>query len=158
MPHEKIDLSQTTLSDALRSGVDIKDIRVPESEIKVDFVCSSGAGGQNVNKRKTKAQITWSISDSKAFSDDMKKILLESPVLKPYRLDDGRIRIEDQQQRTQERNEESAIDRLNEHVQKALTPKKKRKPSKPSKASRERRKQREINDRRKKKDRRQRFD
>jgi ribosome-associated protein len=52
---------------------------------------------------------------------------------------DGVITIKAQQFRTQERNREDALERLRELIQRATTPRKKRKPTRPTKGSQNRR-------------------
>lgn len=110
---------------------------VPESEINVDYARSSGAGGQNINKRDTKAQITWSIRDSLSFTDDQKAILERELI--NWINNEGLVSIQNQETRSREQNRSNAIERLNEIVTIALTPEKERKPTKPTRASKERR-------------------
>ncbi|MEK9158424.1 MAG: peptide chain release factor-like protein, partial [Patescibacteria group bacterium] len=58
-----------------RQGMSQKTNRqshIPESEFRVSFARSSGAGGQNVNKTSTKAIIHWSVGRSRVLSAEEK--------------------------------------------------------------------------------------
>ncbi len=48
---------------------------IPENELKITYARSGGAGGQNVNKRDTKAQLRWNILGSSVFTTEQKRIL-----------------------------------------------------------------------------------
>ena len=112
-------------------------ILIPEKEIEIKFVRSSGPGGQNVNRRATKAQLRWNINESQTFNKEQKKqIYRQFPSLITK---NGDIIIESQEERFQEQNKKTVIRRLNELINKALKKKKKRIQTKPSKAAKERR-------------------
>lgn len=111
--------------------------RIPLKEIGVIYSRASGAGGQNVNKRDTKAQIRWHLRSSSAFNDS-EKLLLEH-ALDPWMTLEGDVIISNQESRSREQNQQRAIDRLNELVRIALIPKKKRVPTKPTRSSKEKR-------------------
>ena len=48
----------STASVAILPQVESKDIEIRPNDIKIDMFCSSGPGGQNVNKRATAVRIT----------------------------------------------------------------------------------------------------
>lgn len=110
---------------------------IPESEITVDYARASGPGGQNVNKRDTKAVVHWNVGASQAFSDVQKSLIRTFAANRLNAEDEIVLSADDE--RSQSRNRESAIARLREIVNKALVPKKKRRPTKPTRASKERR-------------------
>lgn len=111
--------------------------RIPEQEIEVTFVRSSGPGGQNVNKTSTKAQLRWNIGSSSAFSDQEKAAIREKLANRRTNDDDVVLSIEDQ--RSQSQNKERAISLLQNLVDESLTPEKPRIPTKvPFSAKRER--------------------
>ena len=110
-------------------------IKIPENEFNIDFVCSSGPGGQNVNRRKTKAQLRWNINDSKILTGEQKEQVRKRLSFTK----EGDLILEGEETRHQTRNKEIVIQRLNEFINQALKKKKKRKKTKPSKASIERR-------------------
>jgi ribosome-associated protein len=110
---------------------------VPEREISVEYARSSGPGGQNVNKRDTKAVLRWNVGASSAFSEEEKAKIREFA--------GKRLNAEDQlvlsadQERSQAQNRDSAVARLQNIVRSALEPEKERRPTKPTRASKERR-------------------
>lgn len=110
---------------------------IPESEISVEFARSSGPGGQNVNKRDTKAVARWKIGASAAFSDEEKARIRAFAANRTNAEDEIVLSAEDE--RSQSRNRETAVARLQEIIRAALAPRKKRRPTKPSRASKERR-------------------
>lgn len=110
---------------------------VPHSEIKIFHARSSGPGGQNVNKSSTKAIIKWRVNASKTFTEEQKEMITDALASRINK--DGCVVIRSDALRSQNQNEESAINLLQRLVVDALTPQKERKPTKPTRASRERR-------------------
>ncbi|MFA6100157.1 MAG: alternative ribosome rescue aminoacyl-tRNA hydrolase ArfB [Patescibacteria group bacterium] len=127
-PFEKI-------ADSAEAGDDPKS--VPESELVMEFVRSSGKGGQNVNKVSTKAQLHWNLEQSATFTPQ------EKDLIRAYfgrRVNDkGEVFLTSQKTRSQDQNRVLAIESLNRLVTKALTPRVKRIATKPTFSSRERR-------------------
>jgi len=108
-----------------------------ENELVIDFVRSSGKGGQNVNKLSTKAKLRWNVDSSKIFSLEEKELI--KTFLKNRLTKDGDIILESQEERSQSKNKERAIERLKKLIEDALTPEKERVPTKPTKGSKLRR-------------------
>lgn len=111
--------------------------RVPTGEIEIDCVKSSGAGGQNVNKRSTKVEARWHVGASAAFTDEEKQSIRREAGNRLNSKDE--IVLFSEVERSQARNREDVVERLEELVARALRPRKKRKPTKPSRAVKERR-------------------
>jgi len=118
--------------------IEITDkITVDENDIEYNAVRSAGPGGQNVNKVSTAIQIHFDIDKIENMTDAMRArlVLLAGSKLNK----ENCIVIKAQDQRTQERNKENALNRLIELIKKAAIEPKKRKPRKRSKASHQKR-------------------
>lgn len=102
---------------------------IPESELEIDFVRSSGPGGQNVNKTSTKAQLRWHLWSSIAFSDEEKQILAAK--LANRLTQEGFIAIDSSEARSQPQNRDRAITLLYELINEALAPQTPRIPTNP---------------------------
>ncbi len=112
---------------------------VPENEIEIDFARSSGPGGQNVNKRATKAVLSWDIGASDAFDDRQKAMIIEA--LGNRINSEGRIVLSADAERSQERNRRDAIARLQKLVAEALKPKRERRKTRVSRKQKEMRRE-----------------
>lgn len=111
-------------------------VTIPEREIEWQFIRSSGAGGQNVNKVSTAAQLIFDIRAS-SLPDLYKERLL---MLRDHRVtQSGKIIIKCQESRSQLNNRESALAQFVALVKSVGATRKKRIPTKPSKAAKQRR-------------------
>jgi ribosome-associated protein len=112
-------------------------IEIPDSELSLSFVRSSGPGGQNVNKVATAVQLRFDLERSAVLTDGVKARLR---ALSGRRLNaDGSILIIARNHRTQEHNRREAHERLTDLIRRALTVPKARKATRPTRAARERR-------------------
>jgi len=94
-------------------------------EIDFQFSTSQWNGGQNVNKRETKAQWFFDIENSKLLNTRQKQKLHRK--YPQYMYQDGRkMLISNQESRTQKANKEAVIKRFLEIINDVLTPDKKR--------------------------------
>lgn len=108
-----------------------------DDEIELNFVRSSGSGGQNVNKVSSKVQLKWNIDNSFIFSEFQKnkiKKFLKNKVNK-----DGFLVLESEEYREQFKNRESVIEKLKTLIRAALFEEKTRRITKPTRASKEKR-------------------
>jgi ribosome-associated protein len=106
------------------------------SKATFSYVSSSGAGGQNVNRRATKAILRIQLSDLELNDSELERLirLAGSRITK-----ENSLLISSQTQRTQARNKNQAISKLVALIQKASFIPKKRKATKPGTGANERR-------------------
>ena len=100
-------------------------LEIPANEIKWRFSRSSGAGGQNVNKTDSRAEIIFNVSESNTLTPYQKnRISIQDKV----KLINGSICIAVQDKRTQYQNRQLALTRLASTLRELLkpTPKKRR--------------------------------
>ena len=107
-------------------------VQIDERELQIEFMRSSGPGGQNVNKVATAVQLRFNVRAS-SLPEEAKAGLLR---LGGHRItNDGILLIEAKRFRTQEQNREDAIRRFVGLVRRALIQPKARKKTKPTQAS-----------------------
>lgn len=106
-------------------------------ELKFSASRSSGPGGQHVNKVSTKVSLRWDLNSSQILSLDQKKIIQVK--LKDRISKEGVLILHADSSKSQYRNKNEAILKLDQLLKEAFKEDKKRKPTKPSKSAKEKR-------------------
>jgi ribosome-associated protein len=108
-----------------------RSVVLPLAEVELQVSRSSGPGGQHAQKSETRVVAVFDVEASSALSDAQKRrvVARAGPMLRAVAQDE----------RSQARNRELAVERLVAALREALRVERKRKPTKPTAASRERR-------------------
>ena len=108
-----------------------RSVVLPLAEVELQVSRSSGPGGQHAQKSETRIVAVFDVEASSALTPAQKRrvVAKAGPVLRAVAQDE----------RSQSRNRELAVERLVAALRQALRVERKRKPTKPSAASRERR-------------------
>jgi ribosome-associated protein len=111
---------------------------LPVAELEYRFSRAGGPGGQHVNTSSTRAEVVFDLDRSPSLTDDEKALARRRL---RGRLDgEGRLRVVAQDERSQLRNRELAIRRLEELLREALRPPPPpRRPTSPTRTAREQR-------------------
>ena len=108
-----------------------RSVLLPVSEIELRVSRSSGPGGQHAQKSSTRVEALFDVDASSALTDTQKRRVVARAGLV--------LRAVAQDERSQSRNRELAVERLVEKLRAALAVPRRRKATKPSAAARERR-------------------
>ena len=108
-----------------------RTVSIPHSEVELRFSRSSGPGGQHAQKSDTRVEAVFDVEASSALSDVQKRRVVSraGPV----------VRAVAQDERSQWRNRELALERLAETLREALRVQRPRRATRPTKAAVERR-------------------
>ena len=108
-----------------------RSVRIPLDELTIRASRSSGPGGQHANVTASRIEVTFDVAASESLTEEQKRRVISrsGPV----------VRAIAQDARSQTRNRELALRRLEERLGKALHVQRTRKATKPTKGSRERR-------------------
>ena len=106
-------------------------LAIPLDEVELRYSRSSGPGGQHAQKTETRVEALFDVEGSKRLSEAQKRRLVSrvGPV----------VRAVAQDERSQWRNRELALDRLADAIRAGIRVQRKRRPTKPSVAVREQR-------------------
>jgi ribosome-associated protein len=123
--------------DQTAGGIELAPgVWAPDGAVSFSFVSSGGPGGQNVNKKATKAELRVLLSDIPIDAEARQRLA----DLAGRRLsDDGQIVIAAEEHRSQGRNRAACLERLRELIVRAMVRPKRRRATRPTRGSRERR-------------------
>jgi ribosome-associated protein len=102
-------------------------------EVKFKASLSGGKGGQNVNKVSTKIELYWKPADSKILNEEIKNKILSKIGSKLNK--EGELRIVCEENRSQLKNKQKAIEKFYKLLTNCFKEKKKRRSTKPTKSS-----------------------
>jgi len=108
-----------------------RSVALPRSEIELRFSRSSGPGGQHAQRSDTRVEALFDVEASSALTDAQKRRVIGKA--------GPRLQAVAQDERSQLRDRELAVERLVEKLRAALKVERRRVPTKPSAAARERR-------------------
>jgi len=108
-----------------------RTVEIPISEIELRFSRSSGPGGQHAQKTETRVEAVFDVERSEALTEAQKARVTERA--------GAVVRAVAQDERSQSRNRELALERLAAALEEALKVRRKRRATKPTAAARKRR-------------------
>ena len=108
-----------------------RSVAIPLAEIELRFSRSSGPGGQHANTSETRVEAVFDVEASSALSEAQRRRVLAKA--------GPTLRAVAQDERSQLRNRELAVERLAEQLRAALKVERKRVSTRPTKAAKERR-------------------
>ena len=117
-----------------KARITVSDI---QSEVEVITSRSGGPGGQHANKVETKIQLRWNVGTSEKLSQIQKELVMVMNASKMTK--EGHLIVACDTKRSQTRNKEIALKKLDRLLARAFAKKKVRKATKPTKASRKKR-------------------
>jgi ribosome-associated protein len=108
-----------------------RSVSIPRDEIELRFSRSSGPGGQHAQKSETRVEALFDVQESESLTEAQKRrvVVKAGPVLRAVAQDE----------RSQWRNRELAVERLVEALREALRIERKRRPTTSPPEARERR-------------------
>ena len=108
-----------------------RSVAIPLAEIELRFSRSSGPGGQHANTSETRVEAVFDVEASSALSAAQRRRVLAKA--------GPTLRAVAQDERSQLRNRELAVDRVAYQLRAALKVERKRVPTRPTRAAKERR-------------------
>lgn len=93
---------------------------IPIKELQITYSCSSGPGGQNVNKVATKVDLRFHLESATWLSDHVKAKMTEQ--YSNQLTKDGWLVVKSDRTRSQTMNQADALEKLRETIRRSLIP------------------------------------
>lgn len=106
-------------------------LRIPLAELQFRFTPSGGPGGQHANKVSTRVELRFDVAGSPSLGPRQRARLIERV--------GPELRVVADDERSQLRNRQLAVERFRDRMAAALHVEKPRRPTRPSRAAKERR-------------------
>ena len=113
------------------------ELLIPDDELEFRMGTSSGPGGQNVNRVRTRVSVYFNVASSKSLSEAQRERIFHHLARRISK--EGVLRVRSQRHRTQQMNRATAEQRLGELLADALHVPRPRKKTKSPAQARERR-------------------
>ncbi|MFQ5699553.1 MAG: alternative ribosome rescue aminoacyl-tRNA hydrolase ArfB [Myxococcota bacterium] len=111
-------------------------VQVPLRELRFHYSTSRGPGGQNVNRRSTRAELRWRVTHSPALPDDVRERFLAR--FRRRVSSEGWLLITSQRFRDQGRNSADCLEKLRAMLAEVDAPPRRRRPTRPTRSARAR--------------------
>ena len=108
-------------------------MQIPEQELRFEFIRSSGPGGQNVNKVATAVRLRFDVLNATTLAEEVKVRLLALAGRRVTK--EGELVLLGQRHRTQEKNRQDVLARLEELVKRATIAPRPRRATRPTRAA-----------------------
>ena len=105
--------------------------QIPTSEVSWNFGPSGGPGGQHANRSNTRVEATLDLASAQGIEENVREVLVAKL--------GSVMKVTVDKHRSQFRNRELALSRIESQLQEALIKEKPRRPTKPKKSAVERR-------------------
>ena len=105
--------------------------RIPGGDVSWRFGPSGGPGGQHANRAHTRVEALLDLTDARGIEDDVRELLVG-------RLG-GTLHVTVDRTRSQDRNRELALEKLEQRLREARVVRRERRPTRPGRGARERR-------------------
>jgi len=114
-------MANTQATESMNQAIE----KILQQEVHFHFAKSGGHGGQNVNKRNTKAELYFNVHDSRFLTDEQKQRVI---TLAGNRIHhhEGILILIDQEERFQGANKEKVIHHFKQLLEQAIPEPKKR--------------------------------
>ena len=104
----------------ISENIEIDNLTLPENELTIRYVRSSGAGGQKVNKTASKAVLSWHVKSSVIWKNNQDALSRFLSAHSNQISNKGHFRADCQEHAAQLQNKKACINRLKNAIKEAL--------------------------------------